>query len=121
MQLKTYQNNLLTLDVTENDDNISVLWKGRSIERDPGVFITPLLVQIVKRSSDQGKRIMLDFTEIEYMNSSTITPIVKVLERARRGATRITVRYDKTLKWQELIFDALKIFATKNGRVVIGD
>ena len=117
--MNTYQNSLLALEVTENDDFIQVVWKGRSIERDPGEFITPLLVRIVKRSSDTAKRIIFDFTEIEYMNSSTITPIVKVLERARRGSTRITVHYALNMKWQELIFVALKIFTTKNNRVVI--
>ena len=117
--MKTYKNDLLILEVIEDDDTIQVAWKGRSIERNPGEFITPLLVRIVKKSSDSAKRLVLDFTEIEYMNSSTITPIVKVLERARRGSTRLTVFYDTSLKWQELIFDALKIFATKNYRVVV--
>lgn len=117
--MKKYKNDQLTLELTESDDMIQVVWKGRSIARDPGEFITPLLVRIVKLSSNQAKRIIFDFTEMEYMNSSTITPIVKILERARRGSTRISVVYDAKMKWQELIFDALKIFATKDKRVVI--
>jgi len=53
------------------------------------------------------------------MNSSTITPIIKILERAKRGSTHVTVLYDKSLKWQDLIFSALTIFTTKDKRVEI--
>jgi hypothetical protein len=53
------------------------------------------------------------------MNSSTITPIIKTLERAKRGKTRVTVTYLKSLKWQDVIFSALEIFRTKDGRVEI--
>ena len=61
----------------------------------------------------------MDFRKLEYMNSSTITPIIKVLDRAKRGKNHITVIYDKTLKWQELSFSAMEIFQTKDKRIEI--
>jgi len=53
------------------------------------------------------------------MNSSTITPIIKILERAKSGMTKITIFYQKSLKWQELNFSALEIFKTKDNRLEI--
>jgi hypothetical protein len=53
------------------------------------------------------------------MNSSTITPIIKILERAKKGKMNVTIQYDKLLKWQDLSFSALKIFQTKDKRVEI--
>ena len=114
-----YTHQLLTIEVTEGDDAIKAAWKGKSIAREPGKFITPILMRVIKSSGDTDKRVMLDFREIAYMNSSTITPIIKILERAKRGSTNITVLYNKSLKWQDLIFSALTIFTTKDNRVEI--
>ena len=53
------------------------------------------------------------------MNSSTITPLIKILERAKRGTSHVTVLYDKSLHWQDLTFSALEIFKTDDKRVDI--
>ena len=112
-----YTNGLLNIVVSEEGASITVIWSGKSVDREPSKFITPILVRLVKRCSEQNKRLVLDFRHLSYMNSSTITPIIKILERARRGSTQVTVLYDGDLKWQELIFSALTIFTTKDDRV----
>ena len=116
---KTYTNNLLTIEIFEDDDTIRAVWLGKSIEREPAEFIAPILNGIIKSSSYKNKIVELDFRKLTYMNSSTITPIIKVLERAKRGSARITVLFDKTLKWQDLNFSALSIFKTQDNRVKI--
>lgn len=119
VKTQIYTNNQLTLEVQEHRDTINVKWTGKSIDRNPAEFLTPILVRVVKKSSDQSKRIVFDFKELSYMNSSTITPIIKILERGRRGTTPITVQYDDNKRWQDLSFSALKIFGTKDGRIEI--
>ena len=114
-----FENGLLKLEVMENPDSISVDWKGKSTERNPGSFLTPILLKILKNSSDTNKCIVLDFRSLQYMNSSTITPIIKILERAKKSNKRLTVLYDKSLKWQELNFSAIEIFQTKDRRIQI--
>ena len=116
---ESFVSDLLKIEVEENNDCIMSKWTGKSIDRNPGKFITPILVNVLKKSSDRNKRIILDFRELNYMNSSTITPIIKVLERAKRGAIQVTVLYEKTLKWQDVSFTALEIFQTKDNRVEI--
>lgn len=114
-----FTSNLLSLEVKENDTSINIKWTGVSIEREPSKFITPILVNAIKNSSDRNMRIILDFRELAYMNSSTITPVIKILERAKRGETQIEVLYQKSMKWQDIIFSALEIFQTKDRRVEI--
>ncbi len=116
---KIFTSNLLRIAVNENEKSIHLKWTGKSIDREPHKFITPVLVDAITRSSGRDKRVILDFCELHYMNSSTITPIIKILERAKRGKTQVTVLYKKSLKWQEVIFSALEIFRTKDQKVEI--
>jgi hypothetical protein len=114
-----YVNESLRINVNEYVDSISIEWTGKSIDRNPGKFITPILVNALSKTSQNKKRIVLDFQRLDYMNSSTITPIIKILDRAKRGSTRVTALYDKSLKWQDLAFSALEIFQTVDKRVEI--
>ena len=116
---ETFVGNLLKLELEEKKDAIKISWSGKSIDREPGKFITPILVNAIRRSSGLNKKIILDFRELAYMNSSSITPVIKILERAKRGRTQIRVVYRKSLKWQDLSFSALEIFKTKDRRVEI--
>ena len=118
-KMEKFSNDLLNISVSEETDQINIRWSGKSIDRKPGTFITPILIRSFKRSIDHEKRMILDFRGIEYMNSSTITPIIKILERARRSKVSVTVKYLAALKWQHLIFSALEIFQTKDHRIFI--
>ena len=119
MATRTHTNDLLKIDVTESDDHVEVKWSGRSVLRNPGAFVTPILIDAMAEAGKKNKRLLLDFVELEYMNSSTITPIIKILERARRGRNAVTVFYNKALIWQDVSFSALQIFQTRDNRVTI--
>jgi hypothetical protein len=114
-----FSNELLEISVTEDKDSVNIYWSGKSIERQPSAFITPILIKFLKKCINNNKRMILDFSNIEYMNSSTITPIIKILERAKRSKVGVTVKYIGSLKWQHLIFSALEIFQTKDQRIII--
>ncbi len=114
---ESFTSNTLTLDFTETDSEIIIIWKGKSAERNPGEFLTPLLAKAIKISTDFGKAITLDFTVLEYMNSSTITPISKMIEQCKKGTNRLNIVYQKSKKWQDLSFDALRIFQTSDNRI----
>ena len=119
MKAKKYTNNNLSIEVIEHEDAINVKWEGKSIDREPGKFISPILVKVTEMASTLNKRINMDFQGLSYLNSSTITPIIKILERAKKGMTKITITYRKSLKWQELNFTALEVFRTEDNRLEI--
>ena len=110
---------LLSIEVCETDTSIDVKWLGKSVNRQPSKFISPILMKVLDMASSVNKRIVMDFRELGYMNSSTITPIIKVLERAKNGTAQITILYKQSLKWQELNFSALEIFGTNDDRLKI--
>ena len=70
--------------------------------------------------SDNGRRtVQLDFADIEYMNSSTFSPLVKMLDEATRRGIPVQVFFSQAQRWQALSFSALKAFETKDGKIII--
>ncbi len=119
MTPEKYTNKDLSIEVVENQTSIDVKWDGKSIDREPSKFISPILVKVLEMAATMNKRITMDFQHLSYMNSSTITPIIKILDRAKKGMTKITILYRKSLKWQELNFSALEVFRTDDNRLEI--
>ena len=111
---KNFSNEELTITVTEHDTNIEVIWLGRSTAREPKIFIQPILQEIAELASKRQKSINMDFRKLEYMNSSTITPILRMLEGAANANSIFSITYDSSLRWQELNFSALEILRGQN-------
>ena len=118
-ETQVFEENLLKIHLTENNESIHIGFTGKSVERDPGKMIMPILLNVLKNTGEENRHIILNFCQLDYMNSSTITPIIKILERAKRGNNRLTVLYNTSLKWQELSFSALRIFETNDQRIEI--
>ncbi len=116
---QTFTNDQLRLEVSQEGDAISVRFHGKSMLRDPNDFLMPILLRMLGEANAEKKRVLLDFRSLSYMNSSTLTPVIKLLEQARVGDGMVTVLYRKSLKWQDLSFSALVIFRTPDGRIEI--
>ena len=115
-----FSNNHLTLEKIVDEPSITIRFIGRSNERNPSKFIYPILSDALDQSAAEGQDIILDFKDLEYMNSSTITPILKILNKVKQEeAYQLTITYNKSLKWQDLSFSALKIFETKDKKITI--
>jgi hypothetical protein len=115
-----FASHFLTLEKIVGDTSITIRFIGKSNERNPSKFISPILSDVLHQSDSGNKEIVLDFKELEYMNSSTITPILKILDKATREKNyRITIVYRQLLKWQDLSFSALKIFELKDNKIKI--
>jgi hypothetical protein len=115
-----FASHFLTLEKIVGDTSITIRFIGKSNERNPSKFISPILSDVLHQSDSGDKEIILDFKELEYMNSSTITPILKILDKATREKNyRIAIVYRQSLKWQDLSFSALKIFELKDNKIKI--
>lgn len=109
----------LVIDVQDGPGELRLVWSGRSTDRDPGKFLMPIFQDLLERVRGDPKRITMDFTKVEYMNSSTFAPIVKLLDMARRSASSVTLEYTQSRKWQTLSFSALRTFETPDGRIAV--
>lgn len=109
----------LRLDLVEAPSELRLSWHGKSADREPGRFLMPVLAGALERARAASVPLVLDFSGLEYMNSSTFTPIVKALDEARRLNVSIVLEYALGRKWQALSFSALRTFETLDGRIKI--
>jgi hypothetical protein len=119
MGIEVFSEAALKLEVSTEGASVHVRWSGRSTAREPGPFIVGVVSQALSRSTSAGIPLVLDFQEVDYMNSSTITPLIRLLSQARRNAQSVRLLYKKDLKWQALSFTALNMFETADGRIEI--
>jgi hypothetical protein len=119
MPSEIFTSHALSLTVTEEPAGIGIHWKGRSTARDPAEFLIPVLTKALDRATALRCPLSLDFRNIEYFNSSTITPVVRLIEEAKRRGAALVIHYDKKLRWQELSFSALQVFHTGDSRIRI--
>ena len=115
----TFKNNDLELKLQENLENISLTWSGESTEREPGIFLTPILDQVITLNEKTDKKIIMDFRQLQYMNSSTVTPIIRLIDKIKKGNHEMLILYQNHLDWQEICFSALLVFTTKDHRIDI--
>jgi hypothetical protein len=117
--IQSFVNDRLKIEYADDGQACTVRFFGKSFLKDPGEFVFPILSKVLQDAIEGKKRVFIDFRELAYMNSSTITPVIKILERARMGAGEITVQYKHSLKWQDISFSALIIFQTPDRRIEI--
>jgi hypothetical protein len=115
----TFSDKTLTIQMMETDDQVLLTWSGKSNDRDPSRFLNPILQQALERGKTGSKRIVFDFSGLEYMNSSTFSPLVRMLDEAGKGTYRVVLEYNQGRKWQSLSFSALKAFETPDGRIAL--
>jgi len=119
MTTETFTDQTLSLEVSDDGPELAVTWRGRSTAREPGKFLRPILAGQLEKACALGRPLLLDFCAVEFFNSSTITPVIRLLEEARQRGARLTVRYRKDLRWQDLSFSALKGFVGADERIRI--
>lgn len=119
MTSEVHADRSLQIEVFESLLQLIVSFAGRSEAREPALFIDPILKRAAEKASSQAKLMVIDFRRLDRMNSSSVPPVLRILELARRGQLRLKLIYARDLKWQTLSFAALKAFATPDGRVAI--
>jgi hypothetical protein len=118
-EVKRWTQGDLTLELAETGRELRLTWRGKSSEREPGRFLVPVLTAALERARDARVPLVLDFRELDYMNSSTFTPVVKALDESRRLAVPIVLEYALARRWQALSFSALRTFETLDGRIKV--
>jgi hypothetical protein len=117
--VKQYAHGELTLELTRSPGELRLAWRGKSADREPGRFLMPVLADALERARVDRVPLALDFSELDYMNSSTFTPVVKALDESRRLSVPLVLEYSLSRKWQALSFSALRTFETLDGRIKV--
>ena len=120
-KIQTFTENKLLIQVEEHEDKIKIFWIGESTSRNPAQFLDPILNENFKIIQTTFKRLILDFTKAEYMNSAAIIPIIKILKLAGDTGLSVQVFYNQFERWQSVLLGELRIFETEDDRIqVIG-
>jgi hypothetical protein len=90
---------------------LKLLWRGKSNDRHPAKILSPFFERIMATASSRGAAIEMHFEELDHFNSSTITALIQLIQDARERNVRLVIVFDKSLKWQKLSFDALRVFS----------
>lgn len=96
----------LTIEIAEKPERIVMKWLGKSDERDPSALISPFLDEIGKQIDSRS--ILVEFQKLEYMNSSTVPPIIQFMKNLSDLKIETTFTYDKSSNWQAASFKALE-------------
>jgi hypothetical protein len=87
-------------------ERIQMSWLGRSENREPAAVLNPYLGKIVDAIA--GKKLDVDFARLEYMNSSTVPPIIQMIKLLDTRGVETKIFYNKDSKWQAASFKALE-------------
>ncbi len=109
----------LTLEISDDGSEVLVRFLGRSTARDPRVFLGPALSKVLETSLAAKKPLVLDFRSLEFFNSSTITPLVRLLQQVKAQGGRAVIRYRADLNWPRLSFSALQVLESQDGPIVL--
>jgi hypothetical protein len=94
----------LYLSVGKEDGKTVMVWKGESDEKNPSESLIPFFDSVIDKI--EGK-FEIVFNELDYMNSSTIHPLIMFIKNLNDKEINTTIFYDKQSKWQEASFKAL--------------
>ncbi|MBI9098798.1 MAG: hypothetical protein JEY91_10000 [Spirochaetaceae bacterium] len=101
---------LITKDfsiIINDNDPFEVIWKGRSRDLNPSLVIDKYLDELTTHLLDRD--ILVDFSSMESLNSSTIPPILTFLTNLEKKRIRATVQYSKDVYWQRASFKPLSV------------
>lgn len=108
----------LLLKASIEGKHVAVTWLGQSVSATPGTEIVPFFEKLAAHYD--GGALRLDFRELEYMNSSSVRPIIELIQAANQTETEVEILYRSTIHWQRLTFKLLEMLAKewKHVRVV---
>jgi hypothetical protein len=90
-------------------------WHGRSNERHPEKHLMPFFLTALDHAGARAKVLELHFETLEHFNSSTIMSVIQLIQESRRREVKLVLCYEPSRRWQQLSFDALRIFDKGDG------
>ena len=116
--MNTFESGGLKVEVVVTRNALKLSWQGRSTERDPSKLLNPFFGTLEPHLKTD-RAVELDFRGLEFMNSSTVKPILVFCETASTKARAVNVRYDSHKTWQRLSFGLLKAMSRTWNNVTV--
>jgi hypothetical protein len=92
--------------LVKNDENKTMIsFVGRSDDRNPAKFLNPFFDELVNELDGE---LDVEFRELEFMNSSTVPPLLHFIKNLDKKGIQSCFYYSKDSRWQTASFKALK-------------
>ena len=113
-----FKNEKVQIAVEDGEALMTIKFKGKIDDADPGVFMDPTLEEIHGQIVANGlKEVNADFTDLGFLNSSGIKSLIKWIMRQTELADeqkyKINFLYSSRVTWQQTSLKALTYLAPK--------
>jgi anti-anti-sigma factor len=92
----------LEVRLVRSNGDLIVEWLGEADERDPSRTLRPFLDDALRAALDGHRRLVLDLTQLEFMNSSAIGLVTHFAKSGDESGSLVEVRFDTRKAWQVL-------------------
>jgi hypothetical protein len=97
-------------------DQATMVWRGISDSRNPDEFLEPVFRHVLSKA--QGCQLEIDFTGLEFMNSSTVSPIISLLRKLDAAKISTSVVFSD-VDWQQTHMRCLRTIARVMPSVIV--
>jgi hypothetical protein len=97
-------------------DQATMSWRGVSDSRNPDEFLEPVFRHVLSKA--QGCELEIDFTGLDFMNSSTVSPIISLLKKLDAAKISTSVIFSD-IDWQQTHMRCLRTIARVMPNVVV--
>jgi hypothetical protein len=94
---------------------LCVFWRGKSNERHSGKALWPYFATLLELARQRRTQIELHLGAVEFVNSSTLSTIVRLIRESRNASVKLVLVYDGGRSWQCMTFDPLGVFVEDDG------
>ncbi|MCA9640145.1 MAG: hypothetical protein H6718_25690 [Polyangiaceae bacterium] len=99
----------LKISVLKEREGVRVSWRGVSDTRDPSLILWPFLSELVGQL--KGATVVLDFRDFEYMNSATVSPLIRFVKELDGVGAKSTLLFDVAQQWQRVNAQCMRSIA----------
>lgn len=101
--------NKLLIKIEEDGELVRVIWSGVSDDMAPGKVINPYLSSLLE--SIGKRKVSIELYPLEFMNSSTVPPIIQFIKLCSNKNLDILILYSESKEWQRFSFKSFETFA----------
>jgi anti-anti-sigma regulatory factor len=111
-----FENGNLKIAVARTPAVTTVTWSGESDSRNPVDFLNPLIAKLSKDLV--GQNVVIDFSELTYMNSATVAPLINTIKALDGAAASVLVVFSD-MDWQRTHVQCVRTIARALKKVKI--
>ena len=94
-----FENERLTIVFLKGESHATIKWTGVSDSKNPMSFLAPVIDKVVQNS--RGMKVTVDFSQMEFMSSSAVSPIIDLVKMLHETCPDVLVVFADN-DWQRV-------------------